>query len=96
MPASTLQERYGTVVAASEADGDAENFRLLAADFQPDGCLTCRPRSAALDESAIADADLIVADNLSTIVRGLRENEADLFGPDQSWMLLNAERVDPC
>ena len=37
MPAVTLQERYTTVVAASMIDAPAENFRLVAADFQPDG-----------------------------------------------------------
>ena len=36
---------------------------------------------------AITDAELIVVDNLSTIARGLRENEADLFGPVQTWLL---------
>ena len=88
MPAVMLQERYAVIVAASMTDAPAENFRLVAADFQPDGL----PDLADVDaqrffESAIADAELIVVDNLSTIARGLRENEADSFGPVQSWML---------
>ena len=32
---------------------------------------------------AIGDAELVIVDNLSTIARGLRENEADSFGPVQ-------------
>jgi hypothetical protein len=88
MPAVMLQERYAAIVAASMTDAPAENFRLVAADFQPDGL----PDLADVDaqrfyDSAIADAELIIVDNLSTIARGLRENEADSFGPVQSWML---------
>jgi putative DNA primase/helicase len=88
MPAAALQERYAAIVAASMTDAPAENFRLVAADFQPDGL----PDLADVDaqrfyDAAIADADLVVVDNLSTIARGLRENEADSFGPVQSWLL---------
>ena len=88
MPAVTLQERYGTVVFASKTDAPAENFRLVAADFQPDGLPDLADAEAQrFYDSTIADADLIIVDNLSTIARGLRENEADSFGPVQSWML---------
>ena len=38
-------------------------------------------------DRVIADANLIVVDNLSTIARGLRENEADSYVPLQSWLL---------
>jgi hypothetical protein len=76
------------VVVASMIDAPPENFRLVAADFQPDGL----PDLADIEaqrfyRSAIADAQLIIVDNLSTVVLGLRENEADSFGPVQSWML---------
>jgi hypothetical protein len=37
MPAAKLQERYATVVAASNCAAPRENFRLVAADVQPDG-----------------------------------------------------------
>ncbi|HWY81092.1 MAG TPA: AAA family ATPase, partial [Roseiarcus sp.] len=37
MPAHTLQERYAAVVRASMKDAPRENFRLAAADCQPDG-----------------------------------------------------------
>jgi putative DNA primase/helicase len=35
----------------------------------------------------IADADLIVVDNLSTLCRSLKENEADSWTPVQNWCL---------
>jgi hypothetical protein len=88
MPAATLQERYATVVAASTRDAPRENFRLVAADCQPDGLPDLADSEAQrFYEAAIAEAELIIVDNLSTIARGLRENEADAFAPVQSWLL---------
>jgi hypothetical protein len=88
MPAATLQERYAAVVAASMCDAPRQNFRLVAADCQPDGLPDLADaESQRFYETAVADADLIIVDNLSTVARGLRENEADAFGPLQSWML---------
>jgi hypothetical protein len=88
MPGVALQGRYRAVVAASMTNAPAENFRLLAADFQRDGLPDLADIGAQrFYDSAIADAELIIVDNLSTIARGLRENEADSYGPVQSWML---------
>jgi putative DNA primase/helicase len=88
MPAATLQERYAAVVAASRRDVPRENFRLLAADVQQDGLPDLAdPDAQRFYEPAIKDAELVIVDNLSTIARGLRENEADAFGPVQSWLL---------
>ena len=88
MPAAVLQERYAAVVAASMRDAPRQNFRLVAADYQPDGLPDLADaESQRFYEAAIADAQLIIVDNLSTVARGLRENEADAFGPVQSWML---------
>jgi hypothetical protein len=88
MPAAALQERYTEVVAASMRDAPRENFRLVAADVQPDGLPDLADGEAQrFYEPVIADAELIIVDNLSTIARGLRENEADSFGPVQGWLL---------
>jgi RecA-family ATPase len=88
MPGVALQERYTAVVVASMIDAPAENFRLVAADIQPDGLPDLADVEAQqFYESAIADAELIVVDNLSTIARSLRENEADSFGPILTWLL---------
>jgi len=88
MPAVALQERYAAVVAASDMDAPGGNFRLLAADIQADGLPDLAdPEAQRFYDPCIADADLIIVDNLSTIARSLRENEADSFGPLQAWML---------
>jgi hypothetical protein len=88
MPSVLLRNRYAEIVRSLGTDIDPENFKLVAADFQPDGL----PDLSNLDaqryyDRVIADADLIVVDNLSTIARGLRENEADSYAPLQSWLL---------
>jgi hypothetical protein len=88
MPAALLQDRYAAIVAASGADAPAENFRIVAADFQPDGLPDLAdPEAQGFYDSVIADANLIIVDNLSTVARGLRENEADSFAPLQGWLL---------
>jgi len=88
MPTVALQERYAAVVAASGIDAPGENFRLLAADMQPDGLPDLAdPEAQRFYDAAITDAELIVADNLSTLARGFRENEADSYGPLQAWQL---------
>jgi hypothetical protein len=92
MPAVTLQDRYAAVVAASGMDAPRTNFRLVAADIQQDGLPDLADVEAQrFYDSAIADAELIILDNFSTIARSLRENEADSFGPVQTWMV--AQRV---
>ena len=88
MPAVALQGRYAAVMDGAGVELARENFRLLAADIQPDGLPDLADAEAQrFYEPAIADAELVIVDNLSTIARGLRENEADAFGPVQTWLL---------
>lgn len=88
MPAAILQERYGAIVASADFDAPEENFRLVAADLQQDGLPDLAdPAAQRFYDGVIADADLVIIDNLSTVCRALRENEADLWGPVQAWCL---------
>ena len=76
------------IVAAADFDAPDDNFRLVAADLQPDGLPDLAdPAAQRFYDAVIADADLIVIDNLSTVCRALRENEADSWGPVQAWCL---------
>jgi putative DNA primase/helicase len=45
------------------------------------------PNSQGFYDDVIREADVIIVDNLSTICRSLRENEADSWGPVQGWCL---------
>lgn len=89
MPAVTLQERLASIVqnaAISPPDGDF--IRLLSSDL----CEFGLPDLATEDgqreiEPHLGDAELVVVDNLSTLARSGKENEADSWGLMQSWAL---------
>lgn len=88
MPGALLQERFARTVARLGGSPDPDHFRIVAADFEPDGLPDLAdPSSQVFFEPVIAPADLIIVDNLSTICRSMRENEADTWGPVQSWLL---------
>jgi hypothetical protein len=89
MPAHMLQERYAAVVDASRCTlPSVAAFRIAASDLQPDGLPDLANEDAqAFYDTIIADADLIIVDNLSTLARGLKENEADSYGAIQAWLL---------
>ena len=96
MPAVMLQDRYAAIVGASTTDAPAENFRLVAADFQPDGLPDLADSDAQrFYDFVISDAELIIIDNLSTVARGLRENEADSSGRFNLGCSRSARRDDP-
>lgn len=88
MPAADLKHRFATVVEKADFDAPDDHFRLIAADLQPDGLPDLAdPDAQKFYDKEIADADLIIVDNLSTLCRALRENEADGWLPVQSWAL---------
>jgi hypothetical protein len=88
MPGALLQQRFADTIVNGGYDIPPDNFRLLAADLEPDGLPDlASPNMQRFYANAIADAELIIVDNLTTICRSLRENEADSWGPVQSWAL---------
>ncbi|UZX11638.1 AAA family ATPase [Methylocystis sp. MJC1] len=88
MPAGVLKDRYAAIVTAANFDAPEDYFRLVASDLQPDGLPDLAdPTAQRFYDDAIADADAIFVDNLSTVCRTLRENEADSWGPIQAWCL---------
>jgi hypothetical protein len=89
MPTAVLQQRYATIVAAApNASNDDDLFSLVASDYQCDGLPDLAdPNAQGFYDDAIRDAEAIVVDNLSTICRSVRENEADSWGPVQGWCL---------
>jgi AAA domain/Helix-turn-helix domain of resolvase len=88
MPADALQDRLRRVVNNSQAHPPLpRSLRIAAADIA--GGLPDLSDIAAQKryEEVIADADLVVVDNLSTLCRGLKENDADSWTPVQNWAL---------
>jgi RecA-family ATPase len=88
MPAGALKDRYASIVAESPFDSPENGFHLVAADLQLDGLPDLAdPEAQRFYDRVIEDAGLIIVDNLSTVCRALRENEADSWGPVQAWCL---------
>jgi len=89
MPGVLLQERLSRVVKASgEKPPLPEYLRISAADLYRDGLPDlASPDAQQFYADVIADADLVIVDNLSTLCRGLKENEADSWTPVQNWLL---------
>jgi putative DNA primase/helicase len=89
MPASTMQQRLAAVVAGIGGEPPAPDYlRLLSADVIEGGLpdLSTAAGQAEID-AAIGTAELIIIDNISTLVRSGKENEAESWLPVQGWAL---------
>jgi putative DNA primase/helicase len=89
MPAEAMQRRLASVVAGFQSQPpDPSFFRLLSADITEGGLpdLGTSKGQAEIDE-IIGDAELIIVDNISTLVRSGKENEAEGWLPVQEWGL---------
>ena len=89
MPAAMLQEMLRATAAASQASfPDPQFFRIVAADLHKDGLPDLAdPSAQQFYADVVGDADVVSADNLSTLCRSLKENDADSWAPVQSWAL---------
>jgi putative DNA primase/helicase len=89
MPASTMQNRLALIVAGFQPQPPKPGFlRLLSADVTEGGLpdLGTSDGQSEID-AAIGDAELIILDNLSALLRCGKENEAESWLPVQSWAL---------
>jgi len=88
MPASLTQERLAAIVAGFDQQPQPDHFRILSADITDGGLpdLATAVGQSEIDV-AIGDAELIVIDNISTLVRSGKENEAESWLPVQGWAL---------
>lgn len=88
MPGEALQARLASIVASSDAEPPDGFFRVLTIDLQdgrmPD--LSTMAGQAAV-QAECDRADLIVADNLSSLFRTGRENEGESWQPAAEWAL---------
>lgn len=94
MPASTMQERLAQISRSSEKQIlDSAHFRLITPDLQEAGIRDlCTSEGQADIIEFIDDFDLIVFDNLSTLTRSGRENEAESWLPVQELALFLRRR----
>ena len=88
MPAAVLQERLAYLAAFSDKE-PAAPLVLLTPDLQEHGMpdLASEAGQEAIDAQVTDDIGLLVVDNLSTLVRSGKENEAEGWQPVQTWAL---------
>jgi hypothetical protein len=88
MPGAGMKERLGAIVASSESEPPEGYFRLITPDIQtlplPD--LGTVDGQADL-EPLLGDAELIVLDNISSLMRSGPENEGESWMPVAAWAL---------
>lgn len=87
MPAALMQERLLALVDSNKVPL-ASSFKLITPDLQsgsmPD---LATPKGQVMLETYLIGVELIIVDNISTLCRNTRENEADSWLPVQEWAL---------
>lgn len=87
MPAAALQERIAQQLAIVGMDPSGE-LRVLSYDLQEKGLPNLAdPEQQHLFDPFLDGMDLIIADNLATLARGGKENDADSWQHVQAWAL---------
>jgi len=89
MPAVALRDRIARIVADSPTEAAPGALRFITPDLQPNGImpnLAEHSGQMAID-AAVGNARVIVVDNISCLVRGGKENEAEGWQPVATWAL---------
>ncbi len=88
MPARAMQERLAAIIKESDKEAAPDYFRLITPDMQELGMpdISTEEGQAKL-EPFIEDAEFIIVDNISTLARTGKENEAEGWLPIQGWAL---------
>jgi hypothetical protein len=88
MPAVVLKERLARIAEVSEHPAQRANLKIAAADLTRDGLPDLSdPAAQRLYSKVVEDADLVIVDNVSTLCRMIKENDADSWTPVQNWAL---------
>jgi len=89
MPAQIMQDRLAAIVNGfAEQPPTPEHFRILLSDLGECGLPDlATPEGQAWIDAQVGEAEVILLDNISTLVRSGKENEAEAWLPIQSWLL---------
>ena len=89
MPGAALQERLGAIIASNEKEAAKGMLTIATPDIQelcmPD--LSNEDGQFAVNEYIEPDTSLIIVDNLSSLCRSGKENEADSWLSIATWAL---------
>ncbi len=88
MPAAVLQERLQSIIAGIDKQPTAP-LKIITPDNQPNGMpdLATAEGQRQVEEHITDDIKVVIIDNLSTLVRTGRENDAEGWAPVQGWFL---------
>ncbi|MDT8383926.1 MAG: AAA family ATPase [Gammaproteobacteria bacterium] len=89
MPGPALQERLAAIVASSDSEVSAP-FKIMTPDLQPKDRAAFNLAEVADQEAletCLKGIDLIIVDNLATIARSGKSNDAESWLPIQEWAL---------
>jgi putative DNA primase/helicase len=89
MPAIELQRRLREIEAAADDRPPHPSFlRIVSDSLSPLGLPDLSDSAGQqLYDASIDGSDLIIVDNISTLCRGYKENDADTWTPIQHWVL---------
>ncbi|KGJ64292.1 AAA family ATPase [Bradyrhizobium diazoefficiens] len=89
MPQQALQERLSAMMDASDKQPEDGAFRLLCMDRQELGFTLnlANPKHQAVLDRHLDDVGFLVLDNLSTLMNGGPENDAESWVSMQEWLL---------
>jgi putative DNA primase/helicase len=89
MPAAALQERLAEVVKGAAAEPADNMLEIICGDLIEErgiGNLADPKVQAELDPH-LEGVELLILDNLSSLTAVIRDNDAESWGPIQSWLL---------
>ena len=88
MPAADLRQRLHTIVAGTGVTAAPGMLKLLAGDLREDGIGNlARPELQRSLERCLGGADLLILDNLASLIAGQHESDADSWTAMQQWLL---------
>ena len=88
MTAAEMQRRLAAIVAGFKGEAAPDYFRMLSADVTEGGLPDlATPEGQRVFDDAIGDAELTMLDNISTLCRSGKENEAEGWQAVQDWAL---------
>ena len=87
LPLAELQSRLGSIRAGMAAEIPNDRFRILAADSTEAGINLSSIEGQQALEPHLAGIDLLILDNLSTLLASGSEGASDAWLPMQNWLL---------
>ncbi len=89
MAGGAMQERLARIAAGFDVEPPPGYFSIVTPDLVQDGLMPnlATPGGQAAIEPLLEGVDLVIVDNLATLARAGKENEAESWTPVQAWLL---------